>query len=175
MLAYAGGDPAAFESLYGRHKGALFRFVARSVKARAEAEELFQEIWMRVIESRARYRPQAKFGTWLYTIAHHRLIDHWRAKGLAVVSLDDEDCAVPEAAAAPDAEPHRAAEARETLGRLAGAFEALPLAQREALLLHLEGGLTVPEIAEATGANEEAAKSRLRYAMGRLREAIADE
>ena len=91
MLAYADGDSGAFEALYGRHKGGLFRFVLRSVKARGEAEELFQDIWMRVIEARMRYQPKAKFTTWLYTIAHHRLVDHWRARGLAVVSIDDEE------------------------------------------------------------------------------------
>ena len=175
MLSYAGGDAGAFEALYGRHKGALFRYVLRSVKARGEAEELFQEIWMRVIESRVRYRAEAKFTTWLYTIAHNRLVDHWRAKGLALVSLDDEDASTPEPVAAPDAEPHRNAEARETLERLAAAIAALPLAQREAFLLHSESGLTVAEIAAATGSGEEAAKSRLRYAMNKLREALGDE
>jgi RNA polymerase sigma-70 factor (ECF subfamily) len=175
MLAYAGGDAGAFETLYGRHKGALFRFVLRSVKSRGECEELFQEIWMRVIESRVRYKPEAKFATWLYTIAHNRLVDHWRAKGLTLVSLDDEDAATPEPAAGPGAEPHRNAEARETLERLASAIAALPLAQREAFLLHAESGLTVAEIAAATGSGEEAAKSRLRYAMNKLREAIGDE
>jgi|SRR6185312_797119 RNA polymerase sigma factor (sigma-70 family) len=172
MLAYAGGDAAAFEALYGRHKGPLFRYVVRSVKARGEAEEIYQEIWMRVVEARVRYRPEAKFTTWLYTIAHHRLVDHWRAKGLALVSLDDEDAATPEPAAGPDAEPHRAAEARETLERLAAAIAALPSAQREVFLLRVEADLTVPEIAAATGSDEEAAKSRLRYAMNKLREAI---
>ena len=92
MLAYAGGDAAAFEALYSRHKGPLFRFVLRSVKAQAQAEELFQEVWMRAIEARARYRPEAKFSTWLYTIAHNRMVDHWRSRGLVVVSSsDDED------------------------------------------------------------------------------------
>ena len=86
MLAYAGGDSAAFETLYSRHKGPLYRYVLRSVKGRGEAEELFQDIWMKVVEAASRYAPQAKFTTWLYTVAHHRLVDHWRAKGLAVVS-----------------------------------------------------------------------------------------
>ena len=175
MLAYAGGDAGAFEALYARHKGALYRFVLRSVKARGEAEELFQEIWMRAIEARSRYAPQAKFSTWLYTIAHNRLVDHWRARGLSLVSLDDEDNAMHEPAAGPGAEPHRIVEARQTLERLAAAIAALPLAQREAFLLHQEGGLTAAEIAAATGTNEEAAKSRLRYATNKLREAIGDD
>ena len=174
MLAYAGGEAAAFEALYRKHRGPLYRFVLRSVRS-GEAEELFQDVWMRVIEARARYAPTAKFTTWLYTIAHNRLVDHWRAKGLAMVSLDDEDATVSEPAAAPSAEPHRIVEAIETRDRLAAAIAALPLAQREAFLLHHEGELTAAGIAAATGANEEAAKSRLRYAMNKLREALRDD
>jgi RNA polymerase sigma factor (sigma-70 family) len=174
MLAYAGGEAAAFEALYRKHRGPLYRFVLRSVRS-GEAEELFQDVWMRVIEARARYAPTAKFTTWLYTIAHNRLVDHWRAKGLAMVSLDDEDATVAEPAAAPSAEPHRIVEAIETRDRLAAAIAALPLAQREAFLLHHEGELTAAEIAAATGANEEAAKSRLRYATNKLREALRDD
>ena len=174
MLAYRHGDAGAFEALYGKHKGGLFRFVLRSVKARGEAEELFQDIWMRVIEARGRYEAKAKFTTWLYTIAHHRLVDHWRARGLAVVSIDDDEGAAPEPAAAPSSEPHRIAEAGDTMKRLAAAIAALPMAQREAFLLHHEGDLTAAEIAAATGTNEEAAKSRLRYAMNKLKEAIGD-
>jgi RNA polymerase sigma factor (sigma-70 family) len=165
MLAYRGGDAGAFETLYARHRGALYRFVLRSLKDRGVAEELFQEAWMRVIEARARYAPSAKFKTWLYTIAHHLLVDHWRKKGLALVEMS-EDMAV-----APD-DPARQAEARESLARLLQAIEALPIAQREAFLLHEEAGLGVAEIAAATGSNEEAAKSRLRYAMAKLKAAV---
>jgi RNA polymerase sigma-70 factor (ECF subfamily) len=161
--------------LYSRHKGPLYRFVLRSVKGRGEAEELFQDIWMRVVEAAGRYVPQARFTTWLYTIAHNRLVDHWRAKGLAVVSLDDEDTSAPEPEAAPSAEPHRMVEARQTADRLSAALAALPLAQREAFLLHYEGDLTAAEIATATGTNAEAAKSRLRYAINKLRDAVGDD
>ncbi len=171
MLAYGRGDVRAFETLYGRHKGALYRFVLRSVRSSAEAEELAQEIWMRVIGARAAYEPKARFTTWLFSVAHHRLVDHWRARGLAVVSLDEEDGA-PEPVAGPEAEPARMVEAIEATRRLAAAIAALPLAQREAFLLHQEGGLTSAEIARATGCDEEAAKSRLRYAMKKLREAM---
>src|SRR3954467_6762422 len=91
MLAYRGGGAGAFETLYGRHRARLFRFVLRSIKVRALAEELYQEVWMRVIEARMSYKPSARFTTWLYTIAHNRLVDHWRRGGLSLVSLDDHD------------------------------------------------------------------------------------
>src|SRR5258706_13772906 len=90
MLAYREGDAGAFELLYKRHKGALFRFVLRSIRDRATAEELYQEIWMRAIEARARYEVQAKFTTWLYTIAHHRTVDHCRKRALHLVPLDGQ-------------------------------------------------------------------------------------
>lgn len=166
MLAYRGGDAGAFETLYRRHRAALFRFILRAVKQRAAAEELFQDAWMRVIEARSRYAPQARFTTWLYTIAHNLLVDHWRRKGLTLVELNEElDAASPD-------NPARQAEARESLARFLHALEALPAAQREAFLLHEEAGLSVAEIAKVTGAGEEAAKSRLRYAMAKLKAAV---
>jgi RNA polymerase sigma factor (sigma-70 family) len=166
MLAYRDGNAGAFETLYGRHRTRLYRFVLRSVKERGLAEELFQDVWMRVIEARARYFPSAKFTTWLYSIAHNRLVDHWRKKGLSVVALDEE--------IASHDNPERQAEARQSLQRFAAALEALPLAQREAFLLHEEAGMSVAEIAEATGAGQEAAKSRLRYALSKLKAAVND-
>jgi RNA polymerase sigma-70 factor (ECF subfamily) len=166
MLAYRDGNAGAFETLYGRHRARLYRFVLRSVKERGMAEELFQDIWMRVIVARSNYAPKAKFTTWLYAIAHNRLIDHWRRKGLSVVALDDDT-----QVASPD-NPERRAEARQGLQRFAAALEALPPAQREAFLLHEEAGMSVPEIAHATGAGEEAAKSRLRYAIAKLKAAV---
>ncbi|HEX2197066.1 MAG TPA: sigma-70 family RNA polymerase sigma factor [Burkholderiales bacterium] len=165
MLAYRGGDAGAFDLLYQRHRTRLFRFVLRSIHSRGVAEELYQEVWMRVIEARGSYAPKARFTTWLYTIAHHRMVDHWRRAGLSLVSLGDEDVAVAAA------DPARQAEGRAALVRFAAALESLPPAQREAFLLHEEAGLSVAEIAAATGSSEEAAKSRLRYALAKLKAA----
>src|SRR5438067_12802017 len=89
MLAYRAGDAAAFETLYRRYRSPLYRFVLRSVKNRALGEELFQEVWIRVIEARARYAPHANFTTWLYSIAHDYPADHWRNRTLSLVSLLD--------------------------------------------------------------------------------------
>jgi RNA polymerase sigma-70 factor (ECF subfamily) len=170
MLAYRGGQASAFEALYARHRGRLYRFILRSIKHRATAEELFQEVWIRVIEARSRYAPHARFTTWLYTIAHNLMVDHWRRKGLTLVALDEEPAVVATAD-----NPARQAEARESLARLLKALEALPEAQREAFLLHEEAGLSVAEIAKVTGAGEEAAKSRLRYAIAKLKAAVGDD
>jgi len=172
MLAYQSGDAGAFETLYARHRGGLYRFVLRSVKERGSAEELFQDTWMRVIDARGRYAPQARFATWLYTIAHNRLVDHWRKKAPVTVSLDDPDDPPEDVSAGAAGDPARQAQARQELARFLAALEALPQAQRAAFLLREEAGLSLAEIAQVTGTNEEAAKSRLRYAMAKLREAM---
>jgi len=175
MLAFREGDAGAFEQLYRRHKGALFRFVLRGVRDRATAEELFQDIWMRVIEARGRYEVRAKFTTWLFTVAHNRLVDLWRRQGLAAVSLEELASADADPPAGPASEPLCQIEGREKMQRFAQALAALPPAQRETFLLHEEAGMGVADIAQATGASEEAAKSRLRYALAKLRAAIADD
>ena len=177
MIAYRDGEAAAFETLYVRHKGPLYRYVLRSVKARGEAEELFHDVWLRVIEARSRYTASARFTTWLYTIAHNRVVDHWRRGGLKLASLDssyDADDPPGEPAAPARDEPQLRAELNEQMRQLGAALEALPSAQREVFLLREEAGLSLPEIAEVTGIDLEAAKSRLRYALAKLREALGD-
>ena len=177
MLRYAGGDAAAFDDLYARHRGGLYRYLLRQLGSnRALAEELFQEIWMNLIGARSRYRVEAKFTTWLYTLAHNRVVDHYRRnRNLAAVTLDggDEDDP-PEVPASGTAQPERIVEARQQAARLLALIEGLPLAQREAFLLHEEGGLSVDEIASVIGVDREAIKSRLRYAMDKLRGGMGD-
>ena len=178
MLAYAAGDAAAFETLYTRHKGGVFRYMLRQCANAGIAEELFQDVWMSVLRARASYVASAKFTTWLYRIAHNRLIDHWRTVAqveLVTAGVDDEDeeplAAI---AAARDDEPEARASVREIAGRLHAACAALPALQREAFLLHQEGGLELAEIAELTGAGVETVKSRIRYAVAKLRLELGD-
>lgn len=167
MQAFGEGDGGAFEQLYARHRGGLFRFLLRQVRQAALAEELFQDIWQRVIAARGRYRPDAAFGIWLYRIAHNRLNDHWRGQRLRPDPPPDAELRLDRAPAAED--PERALSEFEQRRRLQRALEALPPEQRETLLLRLEHGLGVEEIAQITGVGRETAKSRLRYAMDKLR------
>lgn len=128
---------------------------------------------MKLIDARSRYEPQAKFSTYLYTIAHHRMIDHWRRHGLTTVSLDDEYAFEPPGPAS--IQPDRRAELNESGRRLLLALAELPVMQREVFLLHEESGLSVAEIAAVTGIAIETTKSRLRYAIGKLRDALSDD
>jgi RNA polymerase sigma-70 factor (ECF subfamily) len=180
MLAYAGGEAAAFDRLYDRHKGGVYRYLLRQCRSSAAADELFQDVWMNVIRVRATYRPTAKFTTWVYTLAHNRLVDHWRANGqVTLVSVDnDEDepthAAVNGLAGARSDQPEVRTEARALGSRLRDALAALPAAQRDAFLLHQEGGLTLADIASLTDVGIETVKSRLRYALAKLRSELAD-
>jgi len=176
MLSYRDGDAGAFDVLYARHKGGVYRYLLRQCRDAATAEELFQDVWMNLIRARAGYTVQAKFTTYLYRLAHNRLIDHYRRnRHVAMISFDDEDRE--EIAELPDErEPpaDEALDARRQAGRLLELIAALPEAQREAFLLQQEGGMSVEEIAQATGVNRETAKSRLRYAMARLRQGMRE-
>ena len=177
MLAYTAGDAAAFDALYARHKGGVYRYLLRQCRDAGIAEQLFQDVWMNLIRVRASYQPSAKFTTWLYTLAHNRLIDHHRAAGrVTLVSADDESHADVVAAlpASRRSEPESRALNRELGARLKDAVAALPPAQRDVFLLQQEGGLTLEEIAALTGVGAETVKSRLRYAMNKLRAELAD-
>ena len=80
MGRFQDGDSAAFETLYLRHRGALYHYFVRQV-ARSAVDDLFQDVWLGVIKGRARYRPEAPFSAYLYRIAHNVLVDHYRREG----------------------------------------------------------------------------------------------
>ena len=181
MRAYGQGDARAFEALYARHKGATYRYFLRHAGGdTATADELHQDLWLKVIGARERYEAQAKFSTWLYTLARHRLVDHWRSRhGVSLASLEDDAIVTQaeESVAASrdvDDDPLHASIDAETRRRLVAALADVPPLQRDAFLLHIEGGLPLDEIARLTATSGETVKSRLRYAYRRLRETLED-
>ncbi|WP_022975539.1 RNA polymerase sigma factor [Nevskia ramosa] len=180
MQRYRDGDASAFEPLYRRHRDGVYRYLLRGCSRSELAGELFQEVWIGVVRARTDWQPRARFATWLYRIAHNRLIDTWRSTPQGHESLPDESdedggTSIPPALWAPLQErPEEQQLASERGVRLRKALATLPREQRDAFLLHEESGMSLDEIAEASGVGRETIKSRLRYALAKLREALAD-
>ncbi len=170
MLRYKDGDVAAFETLYRRHNDSLYRYLLRCCLDHDTAEDVFQEVWGKIIKSRGSYRRTAKFTTFLYRVAHNCFIDHIRRNKRHLGKADTD----PDQFENPSDEPDLAAEKRLARERLEIALVALPDEQRDVFLLHEEAGLTLDNIAHVTGVNRETAKSRLRYAMNKLKAALAE-
>ena len=168
MLRYKEGDVEAFETLYRRHNDALYRYLLRLCRHRDTADDLFQEVWGKIIKARERYRPTAKFTTFLYRVAHNCFIDHIRRNKRHQNTADIEPDTQRNPAEGPDVETERSLARR----RLESALRDLPDEQRDVFLLHEEGGLSLDQIAHVTGVNRETIKSRLRYAVNKLRTAI---
>jgi RNA polymerase sigma-70 factor (ECF subfamily) len=177
IARYARGDTGAFTALYRRHELRIWRYLERNMGSRATAEELMQEVWFAVARDAERYRPTARFTTWLFTIARNRMVDALRARR-AHLSLDavahESETVLERLTADPGAGPLAAAEARDRAAALRLALAQLPPEQRDALLLQLEGDLSVEEVATITRASFETVKSRLRYARTRLRELLSE-
>lgn len=167
MLAWAQGDVGAFEQLYSRHRLRLHRYLLRQLRDPGLADDVFQDTWQRVIAARQGWRPEAGFATWLYRIAHNRMNDHWRAAKYRPAAPADAELRT---GRVEDPEtPERTLSAFESRRQLQLALDALPPEQREAVLLRLEQELSLEEIGAITGVGRETVKSRLRYAMDKLR------
>jgi RNA polymerase sigma-70 factor, ECF subfamily len=174
MMSYTSGDAEAFEVLYQRHKGPVYRYMLNLCRNEAVAEELFQEVWVKLIKARERYVASAKFTTYLYKLAHNQFIDHYRKQNVRIV----EDCSVKvddvEHVQQTGNNPEKQAYTNQLIDQFTKILEELPNEQREVFLLREEAGMSVPEIAETIGINNEAAKSRLRYAIAKLRSGLCE-
>jgi RNA polymerase sigma-70 factor (ECF subfamily) len=184
MLRFGRGEAAAFEFLYRRHELRVFRYLLRNVKNEATANDLMQEVWFAVVRRAANYQATAKFTTWLFTIAHNRMVDMIRANhrlqsldtGDVAGSEDDPDSVGPSLldrlAVDRKLEPLAQVQSQDDAAALLSAVAQLPAEQRSAFLLQAEGELSVEEIADATESNFETVKSRLRYARAKLRQLL---
>ncbi|MGB0713192.1 MAG: sigma-70 family RNA polymerase sigma factor [Gammaproteobacteria bacterium] len=167
---YTGGDASAFDEVYSRHRGGLYRYVTRQCNDCAEAEELFQDIWMQAIRGRDGF-DGGNLKAWLYRIAHNRLVDHFRRHKGEGVELDEADGAVVELHRH---WPEHLLALRDCVERLFALLTGLSAAQRDAFLLKEEGGFSLEEIGRITDCGRETVKSRLRYALTRLRKGLGD-
>lgn len=165
MMRYCEGDSAAFETLYRRHRGSVYRYVQRLGHAGLDVEAVYQDAWLRVIQAREQWRCDQPFKPWLYRIAHNRVVDVLRREGRTETADDDRIAALP--ASQPDSDVMQLL--RDCVQRLMALLGRLPEVQRSAFLLKEEAGLSLAEIGEVTGVERETVKSRLRYALRRLR------
>ncbi len=174
MTRYRDGDSAAFTTLYSRHKGPLYRYLLRQVRNAGAAADLFQEVWSRLIATRSRYVARAKFATYLFHIAHNCTVDFFRRDLAVRRRAPTDEVGQPSEPEVPEYQrPDVIAEFAEQQSALLAALGALPREQREAFLLHEETGLTIEEIARVTDVGLETAKSRLRYAIRKLKKSLA--
>lgn len=169
MLRYSAGDVQAFETLYLRHEMKVWRFIYRSVCNRAIADELMQDVWFAVAQVAVRYKPTARFSTWLFTLARHRMIDRHRRAEPQCAHVESEHVAAGTAS-----DPLWQTQFMQHSDALIAAVEQLPADQREAFLMQAEGDLSLEAIAAATGASFETVKSRLRYARIKLKHALQE-
>lgn len=170
MLQYRDGNTQAFTELYHRNKSSLYRYFLRQTQRNSIAEELSQDVWANIVRSRQRYQQTAKFTTFLYQIAHNRLVDYFRQSANRPGEHPaEQDC---DQQAKTSDHPDKQAESLQASQRLLELLQELPEEQREAFILKEEAGLSVNEIAAVTNVNTETAKSRLRYAVAKLKQGL---
>ncbi|HEX4474399.1 MAG TPA: RNA polymerase sigma factor [Polyangiaceae bacterium] len=183
MLRYQRGDSSAFAFLVRRHKAPLYNFVLRHLRSQAAAEDITQEAFLRVVQRASDFKHEARFSTWLYTIARNLCIDHSRKMKLrrhpsldAPTETSDGSRTLLEVvpSSSTESDVERAAEWTAMRRSIVAAVEALPDDQREVFLLREVANLPFKEIAEVTGTPENTVKSRMRYALERLRMALSN-
>ncbi len=182
MVRYQRGDRTAFAMLVRRHQTPLYNFALRQLGAPQVAEDVVQEAFVRVVQNATEFKHEARFTTWVYTITRNLCIDQLRKRALRRhASLDEsrdtgegEGPTLGEQTADSRASVEREATGTELKQRIAKAVEALPDEQREVFLMREVSNLPFKEIAEITGVPENTVKSRMRYALERLQQALCE-
>ena len=190
LMAYRAGDARAFERLVARHEKPVWNFLRRFVTNAATAEDLLQEVFLRVVKSaheqESEWRGAAKFSTWLYTIARNLCVDHARrAVHRDAASLDgpghgraqaetETEATLHDRIASPAPAPDAAVADRQAKARIDAAIAALPPDQREVFLMREVMEMPFAEIAAAVGVSEPTVKSRMRYALEKLRASLVE-
>jgi RNA polymerase sigma-70 factor (ECF subfamily) len=185
MMRFQAGDRAAFATLVRRHKVTFYNFVLRMVRSGSASEDLVQDVFVRIVQNAADFKHEARFTTWAYAIARNVCIDHLRKMSLRRHPSLDQPASSDGGAEGPTllertASTHPASSVERTaigaeLGqKIERCVEGLPAEQREVFLLREIGNVPFKDIAQITGVPENTVKSRMRYALERLQEALAD-
>jgi RNA polymerase sigma-70 factor (ECF subfamily) len=184
MRQYCGGDRSAMTMLVQRHQRAVFHFAMRHVRSPDVAQDVAQDAFVRVVQSAADFKEQARFLTWLFTIVRNLCLDHARRQthrrhasldaGRPGADHGGEGPTLGEQTRDTKADVERAAGSNELSLRIQGAVDRLPDEQREVFLLREVANLPFKEIAEVTKVSENTVKSRMRYALERLQEALLE-
>ncbi|HEY5602154.1 MAG TPA: sigma-70 family RNA polymerase sigma factor [Gammaproteobacteria bacterium] len=173
MTHYSQGDAAAFEVLYHRKKSALYRYFVRQRCQVALAEEFAHEVWLRVINARQSYLPAAKFTTYLFQIAHNCLVDHFRKLSTSH-EIDCDEQFIDGVAGNNADDPEALAGNMQLQRALLRLIQELPAEQREVFILKEEANLSIEEIADVIAENPETVKSRMRYAVKKLKQGLQE-
>jgi RNA polymerase sigma-70 factor, ECF subfamily len=182
MHAYRAGDVRAFELLLARHERPVWSFLRRSVGDPTLAEDLLQEVFLRVVKARDEWKGESKFSTWVYAIARNLCVDHARrAVHRDAASLDgparrndDRSETLHDHVASRKRDAEGLASDGQLRERIDEAIARLPSEQREVFLMREVMDMPFAEIAGVVGAPEPTVKSRMRYALERLRTALED-
>lgn len=176
MVRYQQGEVRAFEVLLGRHRKSVFNFILRYVGDKETAEDLLQETFMRVIKGADAYKRQAKFTTWLYTIARNLCVDQTRRRKHrkhasldAPMAADDDSGTLLDVLPSGEMASDRKSVNKQLYQRLQGAIGALSEEQREVFLMREFLDMPFKQIADVVGVPENTVKSRMRYALEKLR------
>ncbi len=182
MVRYQRGEREAFAELVRRYHGPIYNFSIRQLRHGALAEDVTQEVFLRLVQKAAEFKHEARFSTWLYTIARNLCIDQLRKlKHRRHASLDRAAGEASEknlydsvADPRPASNAERNAVGSEVAQAITRALDSLPDEQREVFLLREIAQLPFREIAEVTEVGENTVKSRMRYALDRLQLALAE-
>ena len=183
MVRYQRGERKAFAELVRRHNRPVYNFVLRQLRVPALAEDVTQDVFMRLVQNAAEFKHEARFLTWLYTIARNLCVDQLRKLShRRHASLDQPALGKPEAPPLvesisdpnPQTNAERKALSAEVRSSIVRAVDSLPDDQREVFLLREVADLPFRDIAEITGVGENTVKSRMRYALDRLKDALSE-
>lgn len=177
LAEYRAGNPEALGALVEKYKRPLFGFIIKFSEGREDADEVFQEVWVRAIKNMNRYR-QKNLLSWLFRIAHNLMIDRIR-RGKKIISFDtpvsDDRTPIGEQLAADRIGPADETGGRELGLRIAAAADDLPPEQREVFWLRMQAGLSFKEIAKIQKCSINTALARMQYALSKLRTELSGE